>query len=295
MAGQAHPSENEMLERIVAWARGDDRVRAVLLEGSRGNPDAAVDEFSDYDITIVVAGRAPFMENVAWASWYCPVLVHWGDRRVLDGIDHGMWLVMYEDGVRIDYCVWTPADVQKMKDRGYVPSILDTGYRVLLDKDGVTAGLSPATLSAHKFSPPTNQQYQTLVNDFWWETLYVAKNLRRDELLPARWSFDAEMRTDMLRRMLEWRIALDQGWDVRPGVYGRHLKKRLPPERWREVEATFAGAEAAGNWRALWAMLRIFRTTAEEVATALGHRYPVELDARVTEYLRSLCPGDLRE
>jgi aminoglycoside 6-adenylyltransferase len=103
------------------------------------------------------------------------------------------------------------------------------------------------------------------------------------------------MRTDMLRRMLEWRVALDHGWDVRPGVYGRHLKKRLPADRWREIEATFADASTGENWRALWAMLKVFRTTASEVGEAMGHRYPIELDERVTAYLRGLCPPEFRE
>ncbi len=294
MAGDPHTSEGAVLARIVAWARGDDRVRAVLLEGTRGNPSAVIDEFSDYDIAIVVTDRAPFVEGVSWASWLGQILVHWGDRRVLDGIDHSMWLVMYESGTRIDYCLWTPAELRAMTERGRVTSILDTGYRVLLDKDGVTRDLPPATHAAHTLTPPTEAEYLSVVNDFWWETLYIVKNLRRDELFPARWSFDAEMRQDMLRRMLEWRIAIDHGWALRPGNHGRYLKSRLPAERWREIEATFADASASANWRALWAMLEVFRKTASEVGDTLGHQYPADLDARVTVYLRGLCPPEFR-
>jgi aminoglycoside 6-adenylyltransferase len=291
MAGD-QASEEVVLARIVAWARGNESVRAVLLEGSRGNRSSVFDEFSDYDIAIVVTDRAPFVESVDWAAWFGPILVHWGDHRVIDGITDDMWLVMYESGKRIDYCVWTPEELRVMVERGRVPAILDTGYRVLLDKDGLTTDLPPATHTAHIPSPPTEPEYLTPVNDFWWETLYVAKNLRRDELFPARWSFDAEMKFDMLRRMLEWRVAIDHGWALRPGNLGRGLKSRLPAERGQEIESTFVSAAPKENWDALWAMLSVFRKTAMEVGDALGYAYPSDLDARVTAYLRGLCPPE---
>lgn len=288
----SYKKDDAVIDRIVDWATGDELVRAVLLEGSRGNPSATIDEFSDYDIAIVVSDLAPFVESLKWIEWFGEPIVHWGDRRLIDDIDYPMRLVLYEGGTRIDYCVWTPAALRTMTARGRVPAILDTGYRVLLDKDGVTKGLPPATHTAHVPPQPDEAEFLALVNDFWWETLYVAKNLRRDELFPARWSLDTEMKHGMLRRMLEWRAEIDRDWSIRPGRLGRGLKRRLPADLWREIEQTFAGAGPDENWEALWRTLSLFRRTAAEVGDALGYAYPHDLDRRVTAYLISMQPGD---
>jgi len=47
-------SEQEMLELILNSAKGDDRVRAVIMTGSRANPNARRDIFQDFDIVYLV-------------------------------------------------------------------------------------------------------------------------------------------------------------------------------------------------------------------------------------------------
>ncbi len=289
---ESYNKDDAVIGRIVAWATGNELIRAVLLEGSRGDPSAAIDEFSDYDIAIVVADRTPFTESLTWIEWFGEPIVHWGDRRLIDGIEYNARLVMYEGGTRIDYQVWQPEAIHTMVARGRVPAILDTGYRVLLDRDGITKELPVATHTAHIPSRPDEAEFLALVNDFWWETLYVAKNLRRDELFPARWSLDTEMKHDMLRRMVEWRTEIDRDWSIRPGNLGRGFKRLLPADLWREIEQTFVGAESDESWEALWATIRVFRRVAIEVAAALGFEYPGDLDSRVTAYLTSLQLAD---
>src|SRR6185369_6484326 len=121
-----------------------------------------------------------------------------------------------------------------------------------LDKDGQTAGWPPPTCQAYIPPRPTAAEYRALVEEFWWSTTYLAKSLWRDELVFARFIADHEIKVESLRRMLEWRIELDHGWALRPGVLGRGIKRRLPPELWRALEQTYVGPEIEANWQALW-------------------------------------------
>lgn len=41
---------NEMIELIVSIARDDEDIRAVLMTGSRANPDCPVDIYQDFDV-----------------------------------------------------------------------------------------------------------------------------------------------------------------------------------------------------------------------------------------------------
>jgi hypothetical protein len=76
---------------------------------------------------------------------------------------------------------------------------LDAGYRVLLDKDQLTVALRPPTFTAYVPQQPSLLTYQTLINDFLSDAPYVAKCLWCDELLPAKWCLDDDMKHNYLR------------------------------------------------------------------------------------------------
>lgn len=52
-----------MMELILSAAREDDRVRAVVLGGSRADPGAKRDLFQDYDILFLVRSVEPFLRT----------------------------------------------------------------------------------------------------------------------------------------------------------------------------------------------------------------------------------------
>jgi aminoglycoside 6-adenylyltransferase len=96
------------------------------------------------------------------------------------------------------------------------------------------------------------------------------------------------MKLGVLRRFLEWRIELDRDWSVRPGAYGRGLKRLLPPDLWNAFERTYVGAGIEDNWDALFATADLFRRVAVEVGEALGHAYPLEVDQGVRSMLEAV-------
>ncbi len=51
--------QDEFFQNLVAWADDQDRVRAVLLTSTRAIPGGQVDEFSDYDVILVVKKLIP--------------------------------------------------------------------------------------------------------------------------------------------------------------------------------------------------------------------------------------------
>lgn len=81
---------------------------------------------------------------------------------------------------------------------------------------------------------------QTVVEVFFLEATYVAKLLWRDDLMAAKHILDHFMRQEHLRPILEWRLEIDHQWSVKPGPYGRRLKKWLGPAIWAELESTYS-------------------------------------------------------
>lgn len=282
------PDEAEVVARLTVWGEAQGQIRALLLTSSRTNPAAPLDELSDYDVVVVVTNLEPFSNEETWPEGYGTPLVRFRDARVRYGSATRTRLVVYDDGVKIDYQVWPVELLRSLPDQPQLPDSLDLGYRVLLDKDGVTERLPPPTYTAHIPSPPTEEEYLAVVEEFWWETTYVAKNLRRDELAAARYGFEVVIRHNVMRTVLEWSIELDHDWSIRPGAVGRHLKSRLRPELWTAFESTFVGPEIEENWEALFRATALFRDVTRTVAAQFGFEYPEELDRGVTRYLEAI-------
>ena len=278
----------DVIHRLVQWADSQPLVRTMVLTSSRANDRAPIDILSDYDVILVVSEIRPFSHDESWLHDFGKVLVLFRDKGQLYGLRTHNRLVLYEDGTKIDYTVWPIALLRRIRDEPRLPNVLDVGYRVLLDKDDLAHGLKPPTYTAHIPERPTEKEFQALVEEFWWETVYVAKNLWRDELIHAKYNLDFVMKWQLLRRLLEWRIEVDHNWSWKPGVAGRGLKKLLDSETWGELASTYVGEDLEENWDALFKTTGLFRRIAIEVGDALGYGYLDDLDEQVTSYLQSI-------
>lgn len=59
-------SEQEMMNILIDFAKNDNRIRLVTLEGSRTNKNISPDAFQDYDISYFVTDIDSFKENDQW-------------------------------------------------------------------------------------------------------------------------------------------------------------------------------------------------------------------------------------
>ncbi len=283
----ANLGEQAIIDYLTGWAAADPRIRAVIWTSTRTNPEAAVDALSDYDIILVVAALDPFLDD-GWLGDFGDVLVLYRDPvRQEAGGPQFTRVTQYESGLKIDFTVMPAARWQRWTASPDLPADLDVGYRVLLDKDGLAAGLPAPTYTAYIPNPPDEAAYRERIETFFHEATYVGKNLWRDELLAARYSAD-HMTHAMMRPMLEWRMEIDRDWSLKTGAAGKGLKKQLPPDIWAAFEATLTGADIDDNWNALFAACALYRRLAVEVGTALGYAYPEAMDRRTIAYLKEL-------
>ena len=285
--------DDPVTARLIEWAEGKTSIRAMLLTSTRAVPlpNAPVDEFSDYDVVLFVEDIHPFHEDRAWLQDFGEVLVAYWDPIYRDpdfGFEKFGNVTQYSDGLKIDFTLWTVEALRSMVHAATLPAEYDAGYRVLLDKDGLTHGMQPSTYKAYIPAPPTNELYQTTVNDFFSDAPYVAKCLLRGELLPAKWCLDYDMKHVYLRPMLEWLMGSHHNWSLPTGWLGKGLKKKLPADLWSQLEASYADADFEANWQALFNTMTLFRRVATEVGEGLGYAYPLELDERVTAFVKHM-------
>jgi aminoglycoside 6-adenylyltransferase len=280
--------EAEVLARLVDWAASDESIRALILTSSRARQDHTVDLLSDYDVVLGLRDPEAFARKLSWMEACGRPAARWGDQNDVLGLTTFFRGVVYEDGVKIDFSLWPAELIERVADHDPLPDDLDVGYRVLLDKDGHTDRWRPASYRAHIPDRPSREQYEALVEEFWWGVTYVAKSLWRGELFFTKFVLDTDAKLVTLRRLLEWRVELDHDWSLRPGAYGRGLERLLPPELWDELATLFVGTGVEENWDALFRLTVFFRRVATEVAEALGYAYPTRADEAVTAHLEAV-------
>jgi aminoglycoside 6-adenylyltransferase len=284
-------SNDQTIFMIIHWASARDAVRAVLLTSTRAIPDANVDALSDYDVILIVDDIHPFVDDHSWLDDFGDVLVAYWDPVHPDqatDIDICANVIQYRHGLKIDFTLWPVSLFQQVIAASSLPAELDAGYLMLLDKDHLAVAMPIPTGRAYVSKPPSLAGYHLLINDFLSDAPYVAKCLWRDELLPAKWCLDYDMKHVYLRKVLEWRAEIDHGWSMPVGDLGRGLKQLLPLDIWSALENTYVGVDLADNWESLINTMELFRLVSIQVGDYFGYTYPEDLHARVTAYVNHI-------
>ena len=274
-------TEQEMMELILGFAREDERVRAVVLNGSRANPDAPRDCFQDYDIVYAVTDVEPFVRDRSWIGRFGEILImQTPDEMTLSPREPRpgfAFLMLFADGNRIDLTLWP---IDRIGER---PE--DSLSVLLLDKDGAIGELPPPSVRGHLPEPPSAARFRECCNEFWWVGTYVAKGLWRRELPYAKAMLEGPVRA-MLIRMLAWYVAEMSDGRADPGKEGKYLERHLPPVMWAKLAQTYPDGDYGRIWDALFAMGELFRTAALAVAERRGFAYNRREDENVTAYLK---------
>jgi aminoglycoside 6-adenylyltransferase len=288
------PPENDTLSLLVRWAESQPLVRAMLLTSTRAIPNTQSDIFSDYDVILALNDVRPFFEDRSWLGAFGKVLVMYQDPLETGGGHlHSGNVVQFESGLKIDFTLVETQYVASLSDSPQLPPEYDAGYRILLDKDGLTSGLKPPTYRAYIPVPPTEAQYLEAIEVSLLDATYVAKYLRRGDLMAARFIMTTFLQDEQMRPLLEWHYEIDHGWSVKPGLHGRRLKQWLRADLWAGLESTYVGPGLEENWEALFRTLELLRKVALEVGERLGFTYPEDMVRRALVYLQQVKDLDL--
>ncbi len=139
--------DDPILNRLVRWGEAEPLVRAMILTSSRAVPGAPVDEFSDYDVILVLDDIRPFYEDAGWMVAFGQVLANYRDPLIRDG-DHlrSAYVTQFDSGLKIDFTLLPSGLLRDIASSETLPPEFDAGYAILLDKDGLADGIRPPEL-----------------------------------------------------------------------------------------------------------------------------------------------------
>ncbi|TGE36290.1 aminoglycoside 6-adenylyltransferase [Desulfosporosinus fructosivorans] len=262
-------TEQEMFDLILDIAKKDERIRAVLLNGSRTNPNAIKDIFQDYDIVYVVEKTKSFRNNKRWIDQF-------GERLYMQYPEENSyyqsdvescygWLIQFTDGNRLDLHVCTLTHVLKDIKGNRL-------CKILLAKDKCLPNLEEATDEDFWVKKPTEFQFLDTCNEFWWCLNNVAKGLWREEIPSVMDMLNFVVRPQLLR-LLGWKIGFETNFTVSIGKSGKHIYRWLEKEKWNAFLKTYSSGAVKDIWKAVFIMCDLFDGIAKEVSHIMNVRY----------------------
>ena len=278
-------TEKEMMDLILSVANADERIRGVMLAGSRADSTVPKDCYQDYDVGFYVTDIKPFYNNPAWVvnKFGKPLIMQMPEAmRGANGDGHFNYQMIFPDGVRIDL-------------RFLFEAYIDDGEPVivLLDKDNGNGFFPLITVNENHWhiKPPTTLDYYSCCNNFWWCLNNVAKGIMRDEL-PYVMSMVNKWNRSELHEMINWYIGTQNGFNLSAGKDGKYFKKYLPSELYTQYTATYSGSSYDDIWASVFTMCDLFHTMALTVAAHFDFTYQQNEEDGIREYLRLVREND---
>lgn len=275
----------QLFERVLTWVHTEEAIRVLILVGSRARPGQVTDRFSDYDLDLYVTDALPYFTDDSWIKQLGTV---WAKEKETDPSGPSSHLVLFEGGVGVDFTFLSAISLAELVHQQTLPVDYQRGYQVLLDKDSMTAQLPPPSYQPLPARKPTEEEFLYAVNVFWFELFHLVKYLHRGELWSVKFR-DATLKRRLLQ-MLEWHAQARHNWVYDTWIVGQHMQSWVEPEIWQALFGIFAHFDKADSWRAVCALLPLYRRLARETAQRLHYAYLSETDEAITTFILSNTP-----
>lgn len=270
--------EEEVITQILDFANNEDRVRSVIMNGSRVNKNAPKDIMQDYDVVFFVKNIEDeyYKNNQEWIKRFGKLVI----MQQNDFNDGYIFLMQFKDGVRIDlrFC-----DINSIKE--VIKE--DTLTKILLDKDNVAGKLPLPDDSIYHGKKPTDKEFYKVLNEAWWIQTYIAKGIWRDELPYVKYMFDVIL-MDCIRKLITWYLGIKYEWKINTGKCGKWFKRLLPEELYNEFVSLYPGIDYDEIWVSLFTAGKFIRKMGINIAEELGYTYPIQEDTNVTAYIQKI-------
>jgi len=279
-------SSEEIKRLIIDVAKSDDRVRAILLNGSRANDKISPDKYQDFDIVYIVNDIESFISNKTWTSvfgekliWQLPDEMLVGKKGPEKGEKFAL-LMLFTDGNRIDLTLLPKNEIRP----NYKADSLTI---VWLDKDNMFSDTGLPDDSDYLVKQPTEKEFLDTCNEFWWVCTYVAKGLARNEIIYSRDVLETVVRP-MFMSVISWHIGMATNFSVSVGKSGKFINRFLPPNLYKRILQTYSDHTLKNNWKSLFLMTEIFGQLARAVSGQLKFTYMITEEENVVTYLNQL-------
>lgn len=268
-----------ILDKLLDLANKNNSVRAVVMNGSRINPNIESDKYQDYDIVFYVNNYQEFIKDLSFIDTFGEVLVKQTSLDQRDGLetinDSFTYMAQYKDGSRLDLTV---------RDVEYVIEDFknDSLSMVLLDKDNLDLINNPNE-SSYYVKKITKEDFRLCVNEFYWVCPYVAKGIARNQLFYA--TEHMNIIRHELENMIDWFIGSKFDFKLSVGKGKSRYQELLSKEIFETYKSTFPKLDKKDIGMALKTAINLFDRLALDLSNNHGFEYSPDLANEILNFL----------
>lgn len=278
-------TEEEIKKFILDMASNDDRIRAVLLNGSRANFNVKPDKYRDFDIVFIVNHFDSFIIDHEWTNIFGekiisqhPQEMNFGKNDEIDLRFGFTYLMMFSDGNRIDLTIFPVKHLN-------TDFKTDSLTIVWLDKDNSFSKIKKSNDKDYHILKPKEKEFRDTCNEFWWVSTNVAKGLLRNEIIYAKEMLEVFVRP-MFMKLIEWKIGIENKFSVSFGKSGKLIANYVTADFYNKVLKTYSDADLENNWISLFMVVELFEDLENYVSEELGFTCNKEEQQNVIGYLK---------
>ena len=183
--------------------------------------------------------------------------------------------MLYDGSLDADMIVFTPEQFKKAIREGVASWVMNRGYEILYDAEGFSTLLEEHISHELKPTDLAEPEFNNMVNDFFFHTVWASKKILRGELWTAKMCIDAYLKNYLLK-MIEMYSVSKYHADVWHD--GRFLDRWAEKEILSDLEKCFAHYDREDMVSALLATLDLFCRLASQTAEIKGYKYPIEAE-----------------
>lgn len=285
MPGSSTLPQHSMLSKVLDWARQEEPIRAVVITGSLARGDGSTDQWSDLDAQIIARDYASYIADDSWLDGLGEVWIRFPRSQ-----DLPYKLVWFAGGVKVDFQFLSVDAIDEMVCSGALSDEYLRGYVVALDKDGLFRDLPPSPQIFPGPDPPSAEQVEAVINEFYFEAIHVAQFIRRREFWVVKFR-DWTMKCDLLQ-MLEWHARATSDTPPNTWLLGKRIREWTGEETYAAIEAIWSSWDVAALWQSLLRQIELFGSISRELADALGYNLGSIPQDQIEAYIRALRESD---
>ena len=275
-------SEKKMYKLIRDFAKNNERIRGVVLNGSRANPNVEKDIFQDYDIVYLVTDVDYFKNDEYIINHFGEVLVMQKPEEITlippeeDG--RYIYLIQFKDGNRIDMQFRNVDRVEEV--------VNDSLTEVLIDKDNFIPGIEDASEESYYIKKPTEKYYRDCCNEFFFGIgSHIPKTIWRKELTLLKNLINIVLRKPLVQ-MLKWHIGIKHDFRVSAGKGWKNIEKYLESDIWNKYKRTYSDYKYENIWNSLFTFYNLFCDLAKNISEKKNYEYPKKEADNAIEFLK---------
>lgn len=274
---------SELLKKIQNYVLTSDEISCLALIGSQSGSDNLADEFSDIDLLLVTSNRIKYFES---SDWLREIEEMWVSFTESDS-SANFWerRAIFKDGLDVDFIIIDES--QLMEDIDSMPIVKDICNKevnVIIDKINATSKLHQLRTLPRVFTFPTDNEFNNLVNDFYFHFLWAYKKIMRGEYWIALRCINSYLQSRLLT-MLEWHEHALHGVNYQTYYDGRFLEKWVDQGVLDRFKGTFSTYDQAAMESALKNLVVLFTEKAKDLCNQKNYFYPCEGVEKLTEWI----------